>query len=322
MTRAKLQHNLENNRAFTRVFQPNKLTVGIMAPFSGYLTPFPDLSQQEKLLKMIDNSPIAAIWARDVPFYDPTFGDVGQGTDPLVTLGWYTALTKNVTLGSAGIVTTLRNPIHTAKAAASLDLLSSGRFILGLATGDRPAEYAAFGEKFVDRSQRYRETWNIIQRIQQEKYPQFTTESYGKFSGDLDFYPKPEHHIPMITIGQARQDVAWIGQNADAWLTYGLFNEPERMRQTIRSLAQAAPHKWTPFGTGTFLELEADDDAPLLMGPVYIKTGSKALVKVLQDLEELGVNHIVFNLKPTRDLSQEQALEKIINLVSVHFPHH
>ncbi|RIY32635.1 hypothetical protein CJP74_03895 [Psittacicella melopsittaci] len=322
MTTQNLPQTLATNPAFTRVFQANKLTLGVIAPFNGYATPFPDLSQQEKLLQILDQSPVAAIWVRDVPFYDPNFGDVGQGTDPYVTLGWYSALTKNLTLGSAGIITTLRNPIHTAKSTASLDLLSHGRFVLGMASGDRPKEYAAFGNKFTNRGQRYRESWNIIRRLFSEEFPQFTSENYGKFSGDLDFYPKPKHHIPMLTIGQSRQDVAWIAQNADAWITHGIINDPAKIQENISTLAASAPDKWTPFGVAAFLDLDQDDDAPLLMERVFMKGGSKAIVKALKQLEALGVNHVTFNLKSSLSMDQEQTLQLFLEKIAVHFPHH
>jgi Coenzyme F420-dependent N5,N10-methylene tetrahydromethanopterin reductase and related flavin-dependent oxidoreductases len=48
-----------------------------------------------------------------------TFGDVRQGLDPFVTLGYLAAKTKKIALGTAGIIAPLREPIHIAKAAAT-----------------------------------------------------------------------------------------------------------------------------------------------------------------------------------------------------------
>ncbi|RIY36422.1 LLM class flavin-dependent oxidoreductase [Psittacicella gerlachiana] len=322
MTQAKLPLELQNHQAFTRVFAPHKLTLGLIAPFNGYPTPFPDLSNQKQLLEMIDNSPIAAIWVRDVPFYDPRFGDVGQGTDPFVTLGYYAAVTKNVTLGSAGIIATLRNPIDIAKAVASVDLISQQRFLLGLATGDRPGEYAPYGYKFNNRAERYRETWELVHKLYTTDFPEFTTENYGNFRGDLDFYPKPKQAIPMLTIGRSRQDLTWIAQNASAWINHGLIHNPENLAHMVHELASYAPNKWTPLGIGLFLNLDPNDNTPLDLGPFYVTAGSKALVALFKQLEELGVNHVSLNLKPSYHESQEATLKRFIDTVAVHFPHH
>jgi luciferase-type oxidoreductase len=87
----------------------------------------------------------AALWFRDVPLRDPNFGDIGQVYDPWVYLGWIAAQTRTIALATGSIVLPLRHPLHTAKAAASIDQLTRGRFVLGVASGDRPIEFPAFG---------------------------------------------------------------------------------------------------------------------------------------------------------------------------------
>ncbi len=148
MNKLVLPEHLANNTAFTRIFQPNKLTFGLIAPFKGYPEgPMPNMKDHLELAQMADKGGISALWLRDVPFYDPNFGDVGQIYDPFVDLGFLAAATQNITLGTAGIVSPLRNPILTAKQAASVDQLSNGRFILGMSSGDSdPRQYG--GQSF------------------------------------------------------------------------------------------------------------------------------------------------------------------------------
>jgi alkanesulfonate monooxygenase SsuD/methylene tetrahydromethanopterin reductase-like flavin-dependent oxidoreductase (luciferase family) len=55
-----------------------------------------------------------------------------------------------MTLGVFFPVEALRHPLHTAKAAARVDQLTGGRLVLGVASGDRPAEFPAFGALNVD----------------------------------------------------------------------------------------------------------------------------------------------------------------------------
>ncbi|MEC5343084.1 LLM class flavin-dependent oxidoreductase [Brenneria populi] len=102
----------------------------------------PDLSRQEGLVRQVDASGFAAIWMRDVPVFDPHgFGDAGSVYDPFVNLGFLAGITRHVALGTAAVVLPLRHPLLVAKAAASADVLSKGRLILGVATGERPVEF-------------------------------------------------------------------------------------------------------------------------------------------------------------------------------------
>ena len=120
MTALKLPERLQNHRGFARTFQPGKLTLGLIAPFKGYPdSPVPEMDDFATVIKAADQSGIAALWVRDVPFYDPSFGDVGQIYDPSVTLGYLAALTQNVALGSAGYVSPLREPVLTANKSAA-----------------------------------------------------------------------------------------------------------------------------------------------------------------------------------------------------------
>lgn len=107
----------------------------------------------------------SAIWLRDVPFYVPVFGDAGQMFDPFVYLGVLAAQTKNFALGVASIVLPLRHPAYIARVAATADVLSAGRLILGVASGDRPEEYPGLNMTFEDRGERFRESFEYINRI-------------------------------------------------------------------------------------------------------------------------------------------------------------
>src|SRR5512143_3727144 len=130
---------------FRRVFQPDRLTLGLLFPIESFAGDTPGMQDQEELAVTADEQGFAALWVRDVPLRVSSFGDTGQVFDPWVYLAWIAARTRNIALGSAAIVLPVRHPLHTAKAAASLDRLSGGRLLLGIASGDRPEEFGAFG---------------------------------------------------------------------------------------------------------------------------------------------------------------------------------
>ena len=68
--------------------------------------------------------------------------------DPFTALGWLAALTRRVELGTTVIILPYRHPLETARMAANLDRLSSGRLILGIGAGWAKQEFEALGVPF------------------------------------------------------------------------------------------------------------------------------------------------------------------------------
>lgn len=74
--------------------------------------------------------------------------------DPLTVLAWAAAATSRAGLGTSVLVAPYRHPVVLAKALASLDALSGGRVIAGLASGWMESEFAALGVPFSERGRR------------------------------------------------------------------------------------------------------------------------------------------------------------------------
>ncbi|WP_227508601.1 LLM class flavin-dependent oxidoreductase [Klebsiella aerogenes] len=136
------------------------LTIGVELPLdndwstSGQLKrqrdgrPFgvPDMSEHAERIKLADTLGFRAAWIRDVPLYDPQFGDAANVFEAFTYLGYLSSLTQNILLGTAAVVLPLRQPWLVRKAAATVQALSGDRLLLGIASGDRPVEYPLFGE--------------------------------------------------------------------------------------------------------------------------------------------------------------------------------
>ncbi|WP_324682818.1 TIGR03571 family LLM class oxidoreductase [Bibersteinia trehalosi] len=295
--------------AFSQVFQQDKLTLGLIAPFKGYAdTPFPDISDLGDLAELADQLGFSALWLRDVPFYDPHFGDVGQGLDPFVALGYLAARTKNIALGTAGIVSPLRSPAHIAKSATSVDNLTQGRFILGLSSGDRPIEYPAFNENFENRAERFRESFDLIRTLTDPKtqdFPLFKGKHYGSLTGDIDTYPKMKNRLLMVAIGRARQEFDWLANTPDAWIWHGV--NPANTAKIIAQLQELNRDGiWRPFGYANFVELLEDPNAPAqLYNNIYLRGGANGLREFWQEQKEQGLAHVTINLKPTTRPAKE-----------------
>ena len=64
---------------------------------------------------------------------------------PFAFLGFVAARTSRIRLGTGIVTLPLENPVRVAEDAAVLDLMSDGRFELGVGTGGNPSAFAAFG---------------------------------------------------------------------------------------------------------------------------------------------------------------------------------
>jgi len=179
------------NRAYNAVFRLNRLSLGLVVPLEAYPhEPVPSMTHHVERVQLAEKLGFSAIWLRDVPFNVPSFGDAGQIYDPFVYLGLLAGQTERIALGVASLVLPLRHPAHVAIAAASVDVLSGGRLILGVASGDRPEEYPALNLTFADRGDRFRDSFDYIQRMRGNS-PRFEN-SFGTPGGGMDCCLSPQ----------------------------------------------------------------------------------------------------------------------------------
>lgn len=288
------------HKGYQRLFEPKKLTFGLIAPMKGYAnSPFPDMNDHEDLVKRTEEAGFGAIWLRDVPFYDPGFGDAGQLYDPMVYAGWLAAKTKDIVIGTAGVVLPLRDPILLAKQALSLDHLTNGRFILGIAGGDRPDEYPAFGIDYENRAERFRDAVDVMKAVWEQDFPVHKSEYYGQLAGNLDMVPKLKSgHLPLINIGRARQSLTWIAENTDGWIWHG--PQARDVAGVMDMWQRRNENEYSPYGYAHFFDLDENPDAPVQVSGNFLTGGRNHLIEYWENQREQGLSHMLMNLKPSQ----------------------
>lgn len=222
--------------------QAGGFSIGIEAPLDNDWTPLgeqarraarrlpgePDLQRHAELARLADRLGFRALWVRDVPVYDPAFGDAAQVFEVFSYLGYLAGITNDILLGTGAVVLPIREPLLTLKSARSVQRLSGDRLLLGVASGDRPVEYPLFGRDFDSRGSRFREQIALLREGAAAHLPQ-----------GLDVLPADGPALPLFVAGLAQQQPAWIGQHMDGCLAYP--GTPQDHAQRVAAWRRGAP---------------------------------------------------------------------------------
>ena len=123
---------------------------------------------------------------------DDAEGSGGRYLDPLTVLSWMAGQTKDIMLGTGVLILPYRPRLPLAKAIASLQELSSGRFILGVGVGWMDSEFRVLGVPRNKRGKIFEETLSFINDC-------FEKDVMSSNGQDFIFEPKPKK--PSILVG-------------------------------------------------------------------------------------------------------------------------
>ncbi len=183
--------------------------------------------------------------------------------DPYVALGACAAVTERITLGTGICLVIERDPITLAKEAASLDMISNGRFVMGIGAGWNREEMENHGANYPRRWAEMREKVLAMKAIWTEEEAEF----HGEFVNfdKIWSYPKPiQAGGPPIWIGANSKWVFdRVAEYADGWMPIG------GMGSTAMEQLEAACEKRGRKAEDITLALfGAPDDAEQLAGRV------------------------------------------------------
>jgi probable F420-dependent oxidoreductase len=177
--------------------------------------------------------------------------------DPFVALTVAAAASKTIRVATGICLLIERDPIHTAKETASLDLVSNGRLIFGVGGGWNREEMADHGTEFSSR-------WKLL-RERVEAIKAMWTEDEAEYHGDMvDFgptwcWPKPvqKPHPPVLLGGSGPKILERVVRYADGWMP-NRGNAIERIPE-LQEMARAAgrapiPVSYYPKATASEIE--------------------------------------------------------------------
>jgi len=228
-------------------------------------------------------------------------------TDPFLeawtTLTWLAGRYGNVELCHHVLGHGYRPPALTAKMAATLQVLSGGRFVLGIGAGWREDEYRAYGYDFPKTSVRFAQLDEVLQICRlmwTEDEPSFEGTYFRIDGASAPPLPNP---VPKICIGASGEQIAlpFVGRNADIWngSTRGTEDDWKRRLGIVRASAEQAGRDPASIEVSTTLERALPEN----------DSDSAQLVELLARHAELGVQHFVM------DFGHPQSTEPVLRFV-------
>jgi F420-dependent oxidoreductase-like protein len=176
--------------------------------------------------------------------YDSVWVGEPYGNDAATVLAWLAAHTSRVRLGSSILAIPGRTPAMCAQTAATLDLLSGGRLVLGLGTSGPQVSEGWHGVPFAHQLARTREYVEIVRmalrrEVVRHEGEAFTLPLPGGEGKALKLILRPlRADVPIMLAALGPRNVALCGEIADGWLP--LWWAPEHAARLAAPLAEGA----------------------------------------------------------------------------------
>jgi len=267
-----------------------------------------------------------SVWVMDHLFNN---GYIRQRLDgkpyynPLATLSYLAATTKNVLLGTSVLVLPYHNPIDLAKYTATLDQMSGGRVTLGVGVGAMTEEFKALGISMKRRGSLTNECIAIMKELWTNEDPSYHSRRWN-FS-DLKFSPKPlqKPHIPIWIGGASPGALQRAATMGDGWHPSGVTAEDYSIsRRNIQEMAVAAGRNPESLTWSARVEVEAHG------APSSDRAASRARISAsnvdqmiagIAAYQTAGVEHIVLALNTGEVARITELMETIAQRVIPEF---
>ncbi len=237
----------------------------------------------------------------------------------LTTLSYFAGEFPRFRVGALVLCQSYRNPALVAKMAANLQLLSGGRFILGLGAGWKEDEYHAYGYSFPDTKTRLEELEEaaIIAKALWSSSPSTFAGQHYRIQ---EAYCEPQPHPPiplLIGGGGEEKTLAIVARRADWWNFNSCTVEEYAHKLAVlknhcaRIGRDPAEIKLTYLSTASVSE----NPEEVVRSPQkhFVAGSSAEVIRELESFHAVGVTHFMFRfLDPA-------SLERFVSAVVPHF---
>ncbi len=163
------------------------------------------------------------VWAGEHLVTDSaTAESFGRSLDPVASLAWVAGRVEGIGIGTSVVLLSMHHPFRVAREAGTLQLLSGGRFNLGIGAGWNEAEFRLAGYGFRNRGDRTDEALRVVEVLWAGE-----TSFHGEFWSfdDAVYYPRPEPPPPICFGGNSARALARARRHGAVWHPNGLPEE-------------------------------------------------------------------------------------------------
>lgn len=228
------------------------------------------------------------------PTPDGSFPEVyRKSLDPIETLTFVAAITKKIRLGTGAVDMLYQNPTVLAKRLATLDVLSEGRLLAGLALGHSKDEFEAVGAPFVNRGQRADETLDVIKKIWTEEIIEHRGRFFSIPKSIIGPKPVQKPHPPIYLAGfNGNTFERIIRSGANGWLGIPLptIDDFAKNIQSLKDTAKRLGGDPNTIELPTLIIIDINDKADANRRPFH-GTIDDVISDVLQ-IKKLGVTEL------------------------------
>jgi F420-dependent oxidoreductase-like protein len=211
-------------------------------------------AEQVELAVLADRLGLDSVWVAEA-----------WGQDAVSVLGLLAGKTDRIDLGSGLMQIPARKPTATAMAAASLDVISEGRFRLGLGLSGPQVSEGWYGVPFTNNLKRTREYVDTVRRVLARERVQLPMEGGADGTGlgkGLKLLTRPvQDRLPIYLGAIGPKAVRQTGAIADGWLPFMLDPaEPETLLGPLREGAESAGRAIEDLDISPVVPLAVDED--------------------------------------------------------------
>jgi len=191
-------------------------------------TETPDIDELYRYATRAEELGFESLWAWDhvILGVEPSFPIL----DAVGTLTAIAARTSRIKLGTGVLVLPLRNPTVGAKAIGTLDVISKGRLILGVAAGWYAREFDAVGVPFKQRGQLFERNFEILTRLWTEERVTLQADELNLREAVMRPRTAQRPRPPILIGGYVDAVLKRVATKGDGWLTY--FYTPESYQKS------------------------------------------------------------------------------------------
>ena len=234
--------------------------------------------------------------------------------EPVSLLCYVSAATREIRLGTAVIIATTRNPVLLAKELSSLDQMSGGRLIVGVALGGRPRQYSLLGGPTERRALHFVESLEVMKALWTQPRATYQGQLWKLDGQAMEPKPVQKPHPPIWFGGRHADGLRRAARHGDGWIGAGSTTTAQFKDHVgvIRASLEASGRDPMSFSISKRVYVALDDDEARaerrlrewfghrygnadLATQVSVWGGTSRCVEGLADVVESGAQMLMLN---------------------------